>query len=206
MLLSYCYVPRYKVWDTHQLFYLPHLNYERHRGVKLCVVIIHVCSGANINAGTVLPTFIFPGKLDSNDHFAIEIMRKTILGKEHIEYVDMYIKNSNYYGDQKRIKIYTDYLSLSRLADLYIGMIVVAGGMTFWIWLQFVRCSLLCDSWKRWCPIIAICKPLLGLKLGGCACVEYITQNMNDTQSFVESFEAMIMIISCREVYKSMEY
>jgi len=56
-------------------------------------------------------TYIFPGKLDSNDTDTNELMRKTILDKmresSNIEYVDMYVKNNNYHMDRRRIKIQT---------------------------------------------------------------------------------------------------
>lgn len=55
-------------------------------------------------------TFVFPGKVDSNDHITNELMRKTLKKMQElsdIEYVDMYIKNVNYFGDRKRVKIQT---------------------------------------------------------------------------------------------------
>jgi len=55
-------------------------------------------------------TFVFPGKVDSNDHITNELMRKTLKKMQElrdIEYVDMYIKNTNYFGDRKRVKVQT---------------------------------------------------------------------------------------------------
>jgi hypothetical protein len=56
-------------------------------------------------------TFIFSGKLDSNDYSANELMKKTVLDKmgesKDIENIDMYVLNSNYYGHEKRVKIQT---------------------------------------------------------------------------------------------------
>jgi len=56
-------------------------------------------------------TFTFSGKLDSNDDKVNKVMKKTVLDKmgesNDIEYVDMYVLNSNYYGHEKRVKIQT---------------------------------------------------------------------------------------------------
>ena len=56
-------------------------------------------------------TFIFSGQLDSNDDAANEIMKKTVLDKmgesKDVEYIDVYVLNNNYYGDEHRVKIQT---------------------------------------------------------------------------------------------------
>ncbi|KAL7453467.1 hypothetical protein ACHAWC_005917 [Mediolabrus comicus] len=55
-------------------------------------------------------TFIFSGKLDSNEGMANEVMKKTILEKmesKDVEYIDMYVLNDNYFGNVKRVKIQT---------------------------------------------------------------------------------------------------
>ena len=56
-------------------------------------------------------TFIFSGKLDSNDGNANVVMKKTVLDKmdesKDIDYIDMYVLNDNYFGDRKRVKIQT---------------------------------------------------------------------------------------------------
>jgi len=55
-------------------------------------------------------TFIFSGKLDSNEGMANEVMKKTVLEKmdsKEVEYIDMYVLNDNYFGNVKRVKIQT---------------------------------------------------------------------------------------------------
>ena len=56
-------------------------------------------------------TFVFSGKLDSNDGAVNQVMKKTVLDKidesRDIEYIDMYVFNDNYYGNKKRVKIQT---------------------------------------------------------------------------------------------------
>ena len=56
-------------------------------------------------------TFIFSGQLDSNNHDANDVLKKTVLDKmgepKDVEYVDMYVLNDNYFGNEKRVKIQT---------------------------------------------------------------------------------------------------
>jgi hypothetical protein len=56
-------------------------------------------------------TFIFSGKLDSNYGMANKVMKKTVLEmidqSKDVEYIDMYVLNDNYDGNETRVKIQT---------------------------------------------------------------------------------------------------
>jgi hypothetical protein len=56
-------------------------------------------------------TFVFSGKLDSHEDMANEVMKKTVMDilakSKDIEFIDVYVLNNDYYGNQGRVKIQT---------------------------------------------------------------------------------------------------
>ena len=52
-------------------------------------------------------TFVFSGKLDSHEDMANEVMKTVLAKSKDIEFIDVYVLNNDYYGNQGRVKIQT---------------------------------------------------------------------------------------------------